>query len=217
MERSFNRQTSRAWTLIELLVVIAVLFILAAMIDWGPTTKAKAKAQRIYCVNNLKQVTLSFRVWQEDHQGRFPMAVGVTNGGTLEWVEGGNALKHLLVISNELAFPKVLTCPSDKRIAATNFTDLKNENLSCFVGLDANTAEPQMFLVGDRNITNGLIPRRTVLTLPPDRPAGWTDAMHVKQGNVGWADGSVHSFATLNLQEALKHTDDATNRIALPE
>jgi hypothetical protein len=53
--------------------------------------------------------------------------------------------------------------------------------------------------------------------LPLDRPAGWTGAMHVRQGNVGLADGSVQSFTTLALHEALKNTGDSTNRIAIPE
>jgi prepilin-type N-terminal cleavage/methylation domain-containing protein/prepilin-type processing-associated H-X9-DG protein len=216
MERKLSRQTNLAFTLIELLIVIAVLAILAAMIA-PPSSGAKSKAKRIQCLSNLKQITMSFRVWQGDSFGRFPMIVEGTHGGSLEWVENGNAFRHLLALSNELNTPKILVCPSDTRTAVTNFSSFNNSNISYFVGLDASDTKPQMFLVGDRNITNGLAPQRSVLQLPPDRPAGWTDTMHKRQGNVGLADGSVQSLSTAVLREALKNTGDTTNRIALPE
>jgi len=217
MEGRFNPRNNDAWTLIELFVVLAVLAILAALINWGPLPGQKAKARRIHCVNNLMQISMSFMVWDRDHQGRFPMAVESNHGGTIEWVDGGNAFRHFQAISNELFSTKILVCPSDNRIPAMNFQALKNENISYFVGLDATDAKPPMLLTGDRNITNGLTPQRTVLMLPLDRPAGWTGAMHVRQGNVGLADGSVQSFTTLALHEALKNTGDSTNRIAIPE
>jgi type II secretory pathway pseudopilin PulG len=207
---------NRAFTLVGLLVILAVLAILAAML-LPALANAKQKAQRINCVNNLKQVGLAFRIWSSDQTDKFPMAVSVTNGGTLEWVEGGNAFRHFQVMSNELATPKILICPKDSRSPASGFRNLKNENLSYFVGLDAEEARPQMFLTGDRNITNSLMPIRAVLRLPPDRPAGWTDAMHQGQGNVGVSDGSVQAFSTSALRDALRNTGDTTNRIALPE
>jgi competence protein ComGC len=216
MERKASRQNTHAFVRYEGLVVLAVVSILAALL-LPALTKARSRAQRITCVNHLSQISMAFRIWQGDHLGYFPMAAAGTNGGTLEWVEGGNAFRHLLAMSNELNTPKILVCPSDRRTAATDFRSLSNSNLSYFVGLDAADTKPQMFLVGDRNITNGLAPERTVLPLPPDHPASWTKTVHVKQGNVGLADGIVRSLSTPMLQEALKYTGDTTNRIALPE
>jgi len=215
------RSAKRAFTRTELLVIIAVVVISVVVylvvVVLPANDETKSWSQAIHCVGNLKHVGLSFRQWSIDHNDKYPMAVSTNQQGTMEYVAGGNVFRHFQVISNELSTPIPLVCPNDNRIAVTTFTNLQNQNISYFIGLDASGATPAMLLVGDWNITNGIASRNTILELTSDRPSGWTEKLHNRRGNVGLGDNSVQEFSTLVLREALKTSGDSTNRIALPE
>jgi hypothetical protein len=233
MKLRFSHQRNQALTRTDVIVVVFILaiavFFLFPAIFIGP----HGPARRDFCISNLKQIGIAYRIWEGDHGDKYPMAVSVTNGGAMESVATGNVAACFQVMSNELSTPKVLICPQDtKAILATNFGNgFKNRNVSYFVGLDVtNEANPQMFLSGDDNFAiNGVPVKSGLLELSSNAPITWTSGRHVASdshfwtlarnrfvGNIGMADGSVYQVTTDDLQKALQQTGVANNRLVLP-
>ena len=127
------------------------------------------------------------------------------------------------------------------RQAATNFAGvpapgtvpyINDLNASYFIGVDAQETSPRLFLTGDHNIGGDGNPPSTAFCAAPAvySPAGYAVWLgtnwnvnqgpafmanqHDKQGNIGFADGSVEwfdlrsVFTYLRLQAALKSSGD---------
>ncbi len=202
-----------AFTRIELLVVLATIAIVAAVV-LSAVGRAKQKARRIQCTDNLKQLGLGFRTFAIDGDSGFSALAPTNREAGPRRILSGGALRYFQLMSNGIGNPKLLVCPADTRMPAKDFgLGFSNTNISYFVGVDAVETYPQMFLGGDRNLTNGLPVLEGILLLVPDRPIGWTSELHNRQGNVALADGSVQGFSRSRPREAVV---GITNRLAMP-
>jgi prepilin-type N-terminal cleavage/methylation domain-containing protein len=80
------KKTQKGFTLIELLVVIAIIGILASML-LPALARAKAKANRMKCVSNLKNVQTAMLGFSQDNSGRLPWQL--TSSGVRAHVDAG--------------------------------------------------------------------------------------------------------------------------------
>src|SRR5208282_2837349 len=77
MEKTQRPRTKAAFSLMELLVVIAIIGILTALLLTA-VLHAKAKAQKIQCVGNLRQLGIGLQVFLADNHG-YPVLLTNTN------------------------------------------------------------------------------------------------------------------------------------------
>jgi hypothetical protein len=122
-------------------VIVAVALVAAVAITIGSVRSQNdqdhARKLEINCVNNLRHIGLSLRIWSGDNNSEYPWNVSTNAGGVKEIVgadkEGfiTNAWMVFQVMANELNSPKVLVCPDDKtKTPAVDFAHLTASNVT---------------------------------------------------------------------------------------
>ena len=115
MNSASRRISTNGFTFVALLVIIAIIAILAAML-LPALASAKKKAQRINCINNLKQIGLGYRIWEGDNGDKYPMDVPMAKGGTKEFITGADTFRHFQVMSIRAgSCPATATSPARPR------------------------------------------------------------------------------------------------------
>jgi prepilin-type N-terminal cleavage/methylation domain-containing protein len=205
------------FTLIELLVVICVIAVLAAMllpalVGGGPSKMSK-------CINNLRQIDLGLVIFANDNQGRFPMQVSVTNGGTMEFIYSEHTFPHFQKLRSYGLEPKNFICIFEtNRQAAVSFEALNDLNISYFLNADASTNNPsRTILAGDRFLqVKGQSIQPGLFVLTTNSNVSWTPNFHVSGGVLAFTDGHAEFGRSDKLNSFIQQQPVTTNRFCIP-
>jgi competence protein ComGC len=217
MKTSYRNQIisgRNAFTRIELSIGIAAV-VLVLLVSATGLADTRSRSQRAGCVDNLRQIGQAVQLWAADHENNNPWLVPVQQGGTRQNQKVGNAWFEFLWLSNQLATPKILACPSDlvrQQNSADNWGQSPeggyanpgvrgNRATSYIIGLHSSFTDPNSLLSSDRNLrvdlagsagcVTGVNNASAIFLDGPSIIAAWTNGLHQLAGNLLLSDGRV--------------------------
>jgi len=197
MKSGICQRSRGGFTLVELLVVIAIIALLAALL-LPALSGGEKRARQIVCINQLRQIGVGFQSFAHDHNSKFPTQVSTNDGGSLEFAQNSYLItgafyfeyRHFQPLAGFIENTRLLVCPADTRLAATNFATLQNSNLSYFVGLNADYGQPMSILSGDGNLASS----SSLVKGPGGGRLTWNWQLHGFKGNVLFSDAHVEEW-----------------------
>jgi prepilin-type N-terminal cleavage/methylation domain-containing protein/prepilin-type processing-associated H-X9-DG protein len=230
-----NNLNKRGFTLIELLVVIAIIAILAAML-LPALSSAKEKANSIRCLGNLKQVMLSWSLYNSDNRGVFPPN---DNQGTNypSWMQGimnspdatNTSLIDLSLIYPYFKNPAIFHCPSDPTSNVRSYS-MQPQIASYMAGVqvdqEAGNGIPGYPSVYNENEMKNVPPVSTLVLLDESNltindcligifitGSRWWDvpsSRHSRGCNLGFADGHVEHWRWMDARTITAQPNQTT-------
>jgi competence protein ComGC len=212
-------QAKHAFSRADLIITIVVVFLVLLVISPG-LADTRYRSQRAGCVDNLRQIGQAVQLWAADHENNNPWTIPPTRGGTRQ-TRTGNVWREMIVMSNQLATPKILVCPADAarlRTSADNWSNFSNGGFanvthqnnatSYVIGLHSVFTTPNSLLSSDRNMTTQGQTACAMLVNNAERitasSTAWTDSIHQSSGNLLLNDGRVLETSNSGLKDYLQ-------------
>jgi len=213
----------KGFTLIELLVVIAIIGILASLL-LPALASAKAKVNRIKCVNNASQIGKALQAFASDNTELMPWQLTPFRQKAHFGDKDPRCVTSIVSLrsmKSEIVTPKILWSPCDAEAQASNeeaqakwstYDTLADEKIACsavsyrFVE-GATSGRPGTLLVTTRNLSSeDLETARWLGADEAEVPDGAMSGLNKSQGNGAFADGSARQMTNTDIGPAGKVT-----------